>query len=239
MVFEIKQERFEGPLHLLLSLIERRELHIGDIALSKVTDDFLGYVGNLGDFPIAESADFAYIASTLLLIKSKALLPELSLSKEEEENIEDLQNRLKLLRRFRELSGYIRVQFGKAPMYFREEQKVVPVFAPPKDLSPSLMLGAIHSVLAALPKVEALGKVAVKKVISLEQMIEGLKKRITSALRMSFKEFSRAHREEKVNIIVGFLAMLELVKEGLISVSQEYLHGDITMETGNIGVPRY
>ncbi len=237
--FTVKQEKFEGALDLLLTLIERRQLHIGDIALSKVTDDFLNYVKSFIDFPLAESAQFAYVASTLLLIKSKALLPQLSLSREEEENIEDLQNRLKLLQRYRELSRHVRERFGEHPLFCSLERKVVPVFAPPKSISLSLMQSAIRSVLSAIPKTEALSKVAIKKVISLEQMIENLKGRITSALRMNFNEFSGAHKGDRVTVIVGFLALLELVKDGLIYVNQDKPLGDIVMETGQVGIPRY
>src|SRR3989338_5233316 len=149
MVFAVKQERFEGSLDLLLTLIERRQLHIGDIALSKVTDDFLNYAKRFTDFPIAESAQFAYVASTLLLIKSKALLPQLSLSPEEEEGIEDLQNRLKLLQRFRELSRHVKSRFGEAPMHLPLEREVVPVFAPPAGMSSFLLLQAVRAVLAS------------------------------------------------------------------------------------------
>lgn len=237
--FTIKQERFEGPLDLLLSLIERKQLHISDIALSKVADDFLGYAKGFADFPIAESAQFAYVASTLLLIKSKALLPQFSLSAEEEENIGDIQNRLKLLQRFRELSRHVRTRYGETPLYLPQERDSAPVFAPPKTLSLSLLLGAMRSVLAAIPKKEVLSKAAVKKVISLEYMIENLKNRIISALRMSFKEFTGAHEGERVNVIVGFLAMLELIKDGLITANQDRPYGTIMMETGQVNTPRY
>lgn len=239
MVFEIKQEKFEGPLDLLLTLIERKQLHIGDVALSKVTDDFLNYAKSFTDFPIAESAQFAFIASTLLLIKSKALLPQLSLSPEEEGNIDDLERRLKLLQRFRELSRYVRGRFGETPSYLPSERKVAVVFAPPKELSSTLLHSAIQMMLAAIPKAEALSKVVIKKVISLETMIENLKDRITSTLRMSFKEFAGEHKGERVNIIVGFLAMLELIKDGLITASQSKPHGTIMMETGEVETPRY
>lgn len=239
MIFEIKQEKFEGPLDLLLTLIERRQLHIGDIALSRVTDDFIGYVKGFADFPIAESAQFAFVASTLLLIKSKALLPQLSLSQEEEESMEDLERRLKLLQRFRELSRQVRARFGEAPLFLPLERKIEPVFAPPIGLSLNVLHGAVLAVLAAVPRVETLAKVAVQKIISLEEMIEDLKGRVTSALRMSFGEFSKVHKKERINIIVGFLAMLELVKQGLIAVTQEKAHGEIFMETGAVGVPRY
>lgn len=237
--FTIKHEKFEGPLDLLLTLIERRQLHIGDIALSKVTDDFIGYVKNFADFPIAESAQFAYVASALLLIKSKALLPQLSLSHDEEESMEDLERRLKLLQRFRELSRHVRARFGESPLYLPLERKIEPVFAPPKGLSLKTLHDALLAVLAAVPKAEALAKVAVQKVISLEEMIESLKNRITSALRMSFGEFAKTHRKERINVIVGFLAMLELVKNGLIQVTQGEPRGEIMMETERVNIPRY
>ncbi|MEK7208530.1 MAG: ScpA family protein [Patescibacteria group bacterium] len=237
--FTIKQGKFEGPLDVLLALIERRQMHISDVALSRVTDDFLGYLKNSSDFPIPEAAQFAYVASTLLLIKSKALLPQLALSEEEEESMEDLQNRLKLLQRFRELSRHVRSRFAVAPMFLQLEREITPVFAPPKELSLKLLVDSIRAVLAALPKPEALAKVAVKKILSLEEMIEDLKGRISTALRMSFREFAGMHRGERVTVIVGFLAMLELVKNGLITVRQEETHGEILMETGSVDVPRY
>ncbi len=239
IAFTIKQEKFEGPLDLLLALIERRQMHISDVALSRVTDDFLGYIRNFSDFPIPEAAQFAYVASMLLLIKSKALLPQLALSEEEEESMEDLQNRLRLLKRFRELSRHLRNRLGESPMFLPLEREITPVFAPPKELSAKLLLESIRSVLAALPKPEALTKVVVKKILSLEEMIENLKKRIGAALRMSFKEFSKAHKKERINVIVGFLALLELVKQGLISATQGKGHGDIVMETGSVEIPRY
>lgn len=237
--FTVKHDTFEGPLEVLLNLIEQRKLHINDVALSSVTDEFLHYAKSFTNFPIAESAQFIFVAATLLLIKSKALLPQLSLSREEEENIEDLQNRLKLLQRFRELGRHVRSRFGEASLYLPRERKVLPVFAPPQGISASLIRSAMASVLAAIPKAEVLSKVAIKKVISLEHMIKDLKRRITSALRMSFKEFAGTHKGERMNIIVGFLALLELVKDGLIHVTQDEPRGDIMMETGEVETPRY
>ncbi|PIQ68166.1 MAG: hypothetical protein COV91_05570 [Candidatus Taylorbacteria bacterium CG11_big_fil_rev_8_21_14_0_20_46_11] len=238
MVFQVAHGEFKGPLEVLLDLIEARKLHINDVSLSKVTDDFLGYARSHEGFPIAESAQFAFVASALLLIKSKSLLPNLSLTREEQGNIQDLERRLQLLQRFRELSRHVRDRFGKTRIYFPCERKVTPVFAPPKVFSLAMMVDVIHDVLAALPRAEVLTKKVVQKVISLEEMIDNLRERISSTLRMSFKEFAGNHKE-KVNVIVGFLAMLELAKEGIIGVTQEEAHGDIIMETGDLSTPRY
>jgi hypothetical protein len=90
--FQVKTHIFEGPLDTLLSLIEKRKLFINDISLAQVADDYISYVKSLNDFPIADSAHFILIASTLVLIKSKSLLPTLTLSEEEESSIEDLES---------------------------------------------------------------------------------------------------------------------------------------------------
>lgn len=76
--FKIKVGEFEGPLELLLDLIEKRKLHINDVSLSQVTDDFINYLKALQEFSIPGISHFVLVASTLLLIKSRSLLPALS-----------------------------------------------------------------------------------------------------------------------------------------------------------------
>ncbi|MDP6388099.1 MAG: ScpA family protein [Candidatus Pacebacteria bacterium] len=239
--YTVKTNVFEGPLDLLLSLIEKRKLFINDISLAQVADDYIEYINKQEDFPMAHTADFILIASTLVLIKSKSLLPALTLSEEEQESIDDLEKRLKLHRRMKEFSRYVSQMFGKKIMFVKTSTKdIMPVFSPDKDLTVSKIMEGIREVLHNLPKkVIATPKAVVEKVISLEEMIEDLTKRINKNLKMSFKEFSGIGKEEKVNVIIGFLAMLELVKQGILSVTQDKHFSDITMETDNIGTPEY
>lgn len=239
--FKIKTEVFEGPLELLLNLIEKRKLFINDIALAKVTDDFIAYVKNFENFPIADSADFILIASTLLLIKSKSLLPTLDLTEEEQTSIEDLEARLKVHARMKELSVHVKNSFGKNVLFAKEYNKIeVKVFSPHAKMTLPNLVAAMFDVIKNFPKKEILPKAIVRKVISLEDMISNLTKRITSNLRMSFREFANVNKEEKVTVIISFLAMLELVKQGVINVMQEQKFDDIKMETAaEIGVPKY
>src|SRR3989344_4287441 len=109
----VKTGSFQGPLDLLLDLIEKRKLPISEVSLAGVADDYITYVKTLSEFPIAMSAHFILIASTLLLIKSKSLLPNLELSDEEKGGIEDLERRLRLYQRARELGRTIQSRFGK------------------------------------------------------------------------------------------------------------------------------
>jgi segregation and condensation protein A len=238
--FQIKTEVFEGPLDLLLNLIEKRKLFINDIALSKVADDYIAYLQNQEQFPIAQSADFLVIASTLLLIKSKSLLPNLNLSEEEQQDVSDLERRLKIYQRVKELSVHIKNHFGKDIIFAAEPRKAIPVFSPDQGMTKENLLTAIFSVIKALPKlVENLPKAAVRKVISLEEMIGNLTTRIQSSLKLSFREFAKVGKEERVNVIISFLAMLELVKQGIVNVRQNNEFEDIEMETQTTGVPHY
>jgi segregation and condensation protein A len=237
--FKIKTTVFEGPLEVLLNLIEKRKLLINDISLAQITDDFIAYTQRYSEFPTAQSADFILVASTLLLIKSKSLLPSLALTSEEQADIQDLETRLKIYKRIKELSVHVKALFGARIIFERAERRdITPVFSPEDTITLSGVLESLKRVIASLPKKEFLPKAIVRKVISLEEMIGNLADRIQSSLRMSFRQFS-GDAKDKVTIIVGFLAMLELVKQGAISVNQDARFGDIDMETSQVGVPNY
>src|SRR3989344_4796688 len=102
--YTVKTTVFEGPLDLLLELVTKRKLFVNDVSLSEVTDDFILYLEKHDEFPIGESAEFIVVASTLMLIKSRSLLPMIELSDEEEESIHDLENRLALYARVKTLA---------------------------------------------------------------------------------------------------------------------------------------
>lgn len=238
--YNVKTQIFEGPLDTLLSLIEKRKLFINDISLAHVADDYIAYVKSLGNFPIADSAHFILIASTLVLIKSKSLLPTLTLSEEEEQSIEELERRLKEYQKFKDLSKHLRERFGKNVEYERlpRKEKII-IFAPDKNTTITRILETVKTLIASIPKKELIPKAVIQKVISLEEMIEDLTHRITKSMKMSFKDFSGHGKEEKINVIVSFLAMLELVKQGIINVRQDKDFHDIEMVTQSVGVPKY
>jgi len=242
--YKVKTEAFEGPLELLLSLVEKRKLFINDISLAQVADDYIAYTDNLEELSIGDSANFILVASTLVLIKSKSLLPNLSLTEEEQENIDDLENRLKEYQQIKKLSENVKSSFGNKVVFFRiPNKKIDPIFSPSKDIDKESIFSAIKNVICSLPKKEIIPEKIIKKVISLEAIIENLTERIQASLKMSFKEFhgNSIHEDKKakVSVIVSFLAMLELVKQGVIAVKQDKRFDDINMETLEPGTPRY
>ena len=235
--YTVKTAGFEGPFGLLLSLIEKRKLFINDVSLSAVTEDFLRYVNQLSgsnSLSPAEIASFIFVASTLILIKSKSLLPNLDLTMEEEGDIKNLEERLRLYEFFVKLGGNIKNNFGEkiifAPLPRKDE---VLVFLPDEQITKQSMMGFIKNVLGSMPKQALLPEVEVRKVVSIEEMIDWLTERIKNSIKkMSFKDLHGkiVTREEKVTAIVGFLALLELVRQGIIDAVQENGFADIIID---------
>lgn len=241
--FKVKVGQFEGPLDLLLDLIEKRKLHISEVTLSKVADEFVEYIKSFDkekDSYVPNLADFILVASTLLLIKSRSLLPNLTLTEEEQGSIDDLEKRLADYKKYKELSAGLGKMFGNFLHFAKEKKYAKVVFCPTPDITLQSLKGALQEALKNVPpKIAELPKVAVAKVISLEEMIEKLSHRIEKSLKASFSDFAGMGKVEKVDVIVSFLAMLELVKRGVVRVSQEKSFDDIQMESENANVPAY
>jgi|SRR3989344_3887624 len=247
--YTVKTEVFEGPLDLLLDLVIKRKLFVNDVSLSQVTDDFIHYIEEHEEFPMGESAEFIVVASTLMLIKSRSLLPMFNLTLEEEDSIHDLENRLALYAKVKELAAGLKGIYGEKVIFEKIPSKnPTVVFSPDRHTDTRNLLLALERVIAFLPRKESIPKATIKKVISLEEMIEKLSKRISKTSKVNFREFHGLSRgpgareamtyEQKVSIIVGFLAMLELVKRGAIRVIQEG-RGEINMESAAVGTPIY
>ena len=236
--YTVKQGTFEGPLDILLSLIEQRKLFVNEISLAEVTNDYIAYVKSLSDVDknINDVSYFVLIAATLILIKSKSLLPNLALTEDETEKIVDLESRLKLYQTIKNASIDIKNNFG-VNIIFSPCDRIwsEPLFSPDPLITVSNVAKSIEDVLAQVPKKEAkLPEIEIKKIINIDEVINSLTDRIQDAMNISFREFSRSHgasneAEVKVHVIVSFLAMLELVREGLIDVIQSASFGDIEM----------
>ena len=229
--FSIKTEVFEGPLELLIELVEKRKLLINDISLAEVTEEYIQKVRHMQQLSLPNTAQFVALAATLLVIKSKSLLPTIDLTDDEEASIEDLEIRLKQYQLYRDAALPIGAQFGH-----RTVQGAL--YAPPRDnlfiTDKYCFTGELHlalgRVLDALPKDKNVqAKATVKKTISLEEMMNNLQDRIKRQFKVRFSEMRRNEPEHR-NVIVGFLAILELFKQGDIIIAQDGRFLDIHIE---------
>lgn len=241
----VKTPVFEGPLEVLLDLVESRKLLINDVSLATVTDEYVAKIKSMGELPLEEASSFIALAATLLLIKSRSLLPTLSLTQEETQSIDELQRRLaeyQIIRNAaRALGAAVRsaqaIHEGVLPPQ-------EPVFAPDRFTNvQELKLAALRIIMEFPKAVTELPKVAVRKAISLEEMIVKLADRVSSAMRISFREFSGGGKsqtkEQRYDIVVSFLALLELVKQGVVRAEQGGAFDDIILENDAVSTPKY
>lgn len=245
--YEVKLQQFSGPLGKLLELIEEKQLEITSINLAEVTGDFLNYVKTLSSAQSTGGekstpsliADFLVVAARLVLIKSKVLLPMLELSKEEEEDIKDLEGRLRIYREFKAASEHIKKLWDKnSPAYARPlflnlgERSI---FYPPENLKLGDLANAVNN-LAAVLKVLLPEEQTVKRaVVTIEQKIEELLNRLKAAGQHSFRNMSE--QKTRNEVIVLFLAILHLLKDRLINVEQGNQFSDIVISSEGRSLP--
>lgn len=226
---------FEGPLDLLLHLIEREKLDISAISLAQVTDQFLAHVRALEDVRADTLADFLEVAARLVWIKSRLLLPQPRRQEEEEEEdpAEALARQLREYKRFKEAAAALRaIEETGLHTYAR--------IAEPPELERRLEAGggALDELLAAaraaLAEIEAQPAqvpdgMVVPFTLTIQDQIEHIRAAMRQRQRITFRGLlSRArHRME---IVVTLLAVLELIKRGVALATQEHAFGEIYIE---------
>jgi len=222
-------EQFEGPLDLLLSLIEDQKLEITKVSLARVAEQFIEYVNNSPELAPEEMADFLVVASKLLYLKSKALLPGLDLAEEEGG---DLEKQLKIYKEYREASVKIREMLKKKKFAFSRAKPIqvfTAKFLPPVGLSVTRMSDIFKKTLLKLEPIVNLPQAMIKKTISLRDKIRQLSDLILEKVTMNFKHLLGGSGD-RTEIIVSFLAVLELVKQRTVDVRQTELFADISIK---------
>ena len=230
--YEIKSDKFSGPLEKLLELIEDRKMEITAISLAEITNDFLKYLQTLTEENAHPSviADFVVVASKLLLIKSKALLPSLELTEEEENDIQDLELRLKIYREFKNASLNVKTLWDNKKYCFGKElfADLPPIFYPPEHFETNSMISSIRNIIAELQALIPEQKTIKKAVVSVKEKMEELLNRFKQKAENSFKDIAGAR--PKLEIIVLFLAILHLIRDRLITSTQGGQFSDIIIK---------
>jgi segregation and condensation protein A len=227
MAYTVNIEHFEGPLDLLLQLVERNELEISNISLAGVADQFIKYMEEQ-TVPPEEMADFLVVASKLVYLKSKLLMPDFE-DQEMEEGL-DLEAQLRQYQMFVEAARALNDIWNTA--YRSYPRKLVTVkqrqiaFSPPKGVDVTIMLEVMRRVISRIEPIIRLPKVAVERAVSLQEKIQDLYGRIRKHAKVSFKQFIHGAKH-KQEAIVGFLALLELIKQRFIQVEQQSVFNDI------------
>lgn len=234
-LYEVQLPVFEGPLDLLLQLIEREELDITKVALAKVTDQYIQHMKGLSEKDLGEVTSFLVIASRLLQIKSEALLPKPVVREAGEEDPgEALAEQLLVYKRFKEIADLMesRDELG-LHTYLRLVSPPRP--EPQLDLEGidlSDLAGAMMEALASLPQQPDLNEVVAPAKIRIRDKVQDILRAIQHNGKANFREVL-AHAESRLEIVVAFLAILELIKLKKIAARQDSIFGDIELHPGD------
>ncbi len=235
MEFTVKLERFEGPYTKLLELIENRKLSITEISLVTVADDYIAYIKTLDQKNLVDISQFIVVASTLMLMKAKSLLPGLVYTEEEEKQVEDLERKLELYALLSEALKHTKDIYNRHPLLNRpyKSQKDVTVFVPDTRVTKELLQSIASMTIMTFLEPKALVKVAVEKALRIENIIESLLLRVQTAQNLSLRSLADGAaniEERKKLLIVNFIAILELLRSGSLVANQEG-SGDIIISS--------
>ncbi len=227
--YSVQLPVYEGPLDLLLQLIERAELDITKVALAQVTDQYLGHLRVMEAQKLGEIAEFLVIAAKLILIKSEALLPRPpSLQPGEEDTGEELARQLLAYKLYKEiaLSLHEREAAG-LKSYLR--------LAPPPKVEPKLdltnvtpfdLLQAVQRAMAVLPDQPSLDTVVTPPKVTIRDRMALIRRELRPSGRVAFHSLL-ADAQSRMEIVVTFLAVLELIKRRWVVAQQEAAFGEI------------
>ncbi|CUS82028.1 condensin subunit ScpA [Candidatus Kryptobacter tengchongensis] len=237
MKYKIKLPYFEGPLDLLLFFVKRDELNIYDIPISKITKDFLEYIHLMQMLDLEIASEFIVMASTLMQIKAKMLLPKPETEDEEEEDPRtELVKRLLEYKKFKELANeFSKMEDEAGKIYYRQYFKHdVKDYHDDEELYDFLKDVSLFDLLMAFKSVFEKAKEkefheVESQIYKVEDEIENILNRLKFHDRFSFNEILTDHAE-KIKIIVAFLAILELAKLRKIKLSQQDTFGEIIIE---------
>jgi segregation and condensation protein A len=223
---------FEGPLDLLLNLIERAELDITSVSLAMVTDQYLAYINSLEQINPDEISAFLVIAAKLLQIKSEALLPRPPAREPGEEDVgQALIDQLKLYKRFKEIGAWL---YERQQANLRTHLRI----APPPKIEPKLDMSNLTLEQLVAVAQEALGREKAKTPlgdviapprVTIREKIDLIAKTLREVERSTFRALLD-QGASRLEIVVTFLAMLELVKRYRIHAHQDGLFSDIEIE---------
>ena len=246
MEISYKLANFEGPLDLLLHLIEKNKVSIYDIPIVLITEQYLEYVNQMDHEDLDVVSDFLVMAATLLDIKSRMLLPKVE--KEEEEDEED--PRAELVRRLLEYKMYKYMSYELRDRMAAASKKVYKLPTIPKEvlsyrepvdtgqLLDGLTLEKLNEIFQSVirrqeDKVDPIrskfGKIE-KEEVSLPEKMEEIEEYARTHSRFNFRDLLEG-QASKVQIIVSFLAILELMKMGKISIYQEHIFAEIEIKS--------
>jgi segregation and condensation protein A len=243
MSLNIKVRNFEGPFDLLLHLIKKSEMDIYDIRIYEITNQYLSILDDMKEMDLEITSEFILVAATLLEIKSKMLLPKEKNKKSEEEEIDprkQLMDRLIEYKKFKVVAEYLRSKKDELGTYFTKKPEIIEErhdSISNEDILKGITMLDLYNLYNELIN-RYMNKINTENIMQtqipmdkykIEDKMEELKQRFITKTRVNFSEVV-LECKDKLEVVVSFLAMLELIKLRTIKVIQENNFKDIYIE---------
>ena len=224
--YKVRLEQFEGPLDLLLYLIKKQEIDIYDIPISQITEQYLGYIGVLEFLNLELAGEFLVMAATLMRIKARMLLPRETADEEEiEDPRKDLVQQLLEYQKFKQAASDFEAMEYQRNMVFARPELEWEGAEPPEEMDYNLF-DLITALKQVLDRAEERPMEIEVDEVSIEEKMDYLRERIQPGKRVPFADLFDGDADA-LEIIVTFLALLELLRLGTLKFRQTRSFGTI------------
>lgn len=234
--YAIKIENFEGPLDLLCHLIDKNKMKIYDINLSEITDQYIEYIKEQEKLNLEIASEFLVMASTLLYLKSKNLLPK---QEEDEEEIteEELIRRIIEYKKFKEISKVLKENYiSFSNRYFKGQEEIELPKRKLEDNFENKLIPEIYKELVERnseklnQNAKNIEKIAIVENYTVAGKVKEMFKVLVKQKRFVFNKLFSIKKHNKQEVVTAFSGLLELSRRNKVETSQEELFGDITVE---------
>ena len=236
MDYIIKIENFEGPLDLLCYLIDKNKMNIYDVNLSEITDQYIEYLNEMEEMNLEIASEFLVMASTLLYLKSKNLLPK---QEEEEEEIteEELIRRIIEYKKFKEISKVFKENYDVyAKRFYKNQEEIkLPKQKLEKDYSNEVIPEIYRKLVERNSEkinrnAKNIEKIALVDKYTVADKVKEMYTILTKQKKFVFNKLFSLKKREKQEVVTAFSGLLELSRRSKVLTNQEKIFGDITVE---------
>ena len=234
--YSIKINNFEGPLDLLCHLIDKNKMDIYDINISQITDQYIDYINNMEKMNLDVTSEFLVMASTLLYLKSKHLLPKTQ-DDEEEISEEELIRRIIEYKKYKEITKKLKenyLEYSKRYFKMQEEielpkQKIGTDFE--KNIIPTLYRNLIEKNKDKINEnASNIEKIAIVETYSVGNTVKEMYKALIKYKKFTFNKLFSPKKRNKKEVVTAFSGLLEMSRRNKVITEQEELFGDIEVE---------
>ena len=238
--YSIKTNNFEGPLDLLCHLIDKNKMDIYDINISQITDQYIDYINNMEKMNLDVTSEFLVMASTLLYLKSKHLLPKTQ-DDEEEISEEELIRRIIEYKKYKEITKKLKenyLEYSKRYFKMQEEielpkQKIESDFD--KDTIPDIYRKLIEKNKDKINEnASNIEKIAIVETYSVGNTVKEMYKALIKYKKFTFNKLFSPKKRNKKEVVTAFSGLLEMSRRNKVITEQEELFGDIEVEKNKI-----